>query len=66
MNGSSDTVPDRAIVREVTGVFHFRNSLDRAVNALLMAGFNRAYIKVVASLDEIRQRLGAFMWLRKN
>jgi hypothetical protein len=59
MNGSSDTVPDRARAREVTGVFHFRNSLDRAVNALPMAGFDRADIKVVASLNGIRERLGA-------
>src|SRR4051794_26678494 len=58
MNRSSDTVLDRARVREVTGVFHFRDALDRAVNALLMAGFDRADIDVVASFDEIKRRLG--------
>src|SRR5260370_41623374 len=56
---ASDTVLGRARVREVTGVFHSRGALDVAAGELLLMGFDRADIDVVASLDEIRKRLGA-------
>jgi hypothetical protein len=62
MNASantSDTVLARARVREVTGVFHSRAALDVAAGELLLMGFDRADVDVVASLDEIRKRLGA-------
>ena len=62
MNGSantSDTVLGRARVREVTGVFHSRAALDVAAGELLLMGFDRADVDVVASLDEVRKRLGA-------
>jgi hypothetical protein len=53
-----DVVLDRARVREVTGVFHARERLNEAVEDLLLAGFDRADIDVMASLDAVRQRLG--------
>jgi hypothetical protein len=55
---TSDTVLGRARVREVTGVFHSRLALDVAAGELLLMGFDRADVDVVASLDEIRKRLG--------
>jgi hypothetical protein len=61
VNGSSDTVLDRARVREVTGVFQSRDALSQTANALLLAGFDRADIDVVGSLDEIRRRLGVYV-----
>ncbi|MGZ3288047.1 MAG: hypothetical protein ACXU87_08425 [Xanthobacteraceae bacterium] len=63
MNASektSETVLERARVREVTGVFHSRHALDAAAHALLFAGFDRADVDVVASPDQIRERIGAF------
>lgn len=58
MGDASDTVIERATVREVTGVFHAREALDAAIDALLLAGFDRADIDVVASIDEVREKLG--------
>jgi hypothetical protein len=62
MNKTSDDVlePDvleRARVREVTGVFHSRKALEDAVEDLLLAGFDRADIDRVASLDQVYRRL---------
>jgi hypothetical protein len=57
---TTETVLERARVREVTGVFHSRHALDAAAHALLLAGFDRADVDVVASLDQIRERIGAF------
>src|SRR5258708_36812962 len=62
MNASAtppDTVLGRTRVREVTGVFHSRAALDVAAGELLLMGFDRADVAVVASLDEVRKRLGA-------
>src|SRR5258708_36540501 len=62
MNASAtppDTVLGRTRVREVTGVFHSRAALDVAAGELLLMGFDRADVDVVAGLDEIRKRLGA-------
>jgi hypothetical protein len=55
---TSDTVLERARVREVTGVFHSRETLDAAANELLLSGFDRADIDVLDSLDEVPRRLG--------
>src|SRR3981081_139374 len=57
---TTETVLERARGREVTGVFHSRHALDAAAHALLLAGFDRADVDVVASLDQIRERIGAF------
>jgi hypothetical protein len=58
MNQAFDAVLDKARVREVTGIFHARPALDAAVSDLLLAGFDRADIDVVASVDEVYRRLG--------
>ena len=55
-----DTVLERARVREVAGIFHARDALDAAAHELLLAGFDRADVDVVASLDQIRERIGPF------
>ena len=58
MSKSSDAVIERARVREVAGVFHSSAVLDAAVGSLLLAGFDRADIDVIASPDKVRERLG--------
>jgi hypothetical protein len=58
MSKSSDAVIERARVREVAGVFHSRAALDAAVDALLLSGFDRADLDVIASPDKVRERLG--------
>jgi hypothetical protein len=55
----SDAVLDRAKVREVTGIFYSRAALDDAVQALLLAGFDRADIDQIGSVEEMYRRLGA-------
>jgi hypothetical protein len=59
MSRPSDTVIERARVREVAGVFHSREALDAAAEALLIAGFDRSDIDVIGDLRALRQRLGA-------
>src|SRR5437879_10375836 len=59
MSSQSDAVIDRVKVREVAGVFRSREALDAAVEALLLAGFDRADIDVVGDLRALRERLGA-------
>jgi hypothetical protein len=59
MRASSDAVIERVKVREVAGVFHAREALDRAIEALLLAGFDRADIDLMASADAVRERLGS-------
>jgi hypothetical protein len=54
----SDAVLERARVREVTGVFRSRLALDVAAGELLLMGFDRADIDVVAGIDEIYKKLG--------
>lgn len=49
---------ERAKVREVTGVFHSRDAIDAAASDLLHAGFDRADVDVLATLDEIYDKLG--------
>ena len=55
---SSSEVLERAKVREVAGLFHSRQALEDAVEDLLTNGFDRADIDQLASLDEVRKRLG--------
>jgi hypothetical protein len=54
----SDTVLERARIREVTGIFHSRLALDVAAGELLLMGFDRADVDVVAGIDEIYKKLG--------
>jgi hypothetical protein len=69
MHSSADAVLDRVKVREVTGVFHsrealdaqvsdMREALDATVSDLLLAGFDRADIDLMASADAVQQKLG--------
>ena len=44
-------------VREATGVFRARGDLEAAVSALLLAGFDRADIDILADAETVRQRL---------
>jgi hypothetical protein len=54
----SDMVLDRAKVHEVTGIFYSRDALDAAAYELVLRGFDRADVDVLASLDEVQKRLG--------
>lgn len=58
MNKSHDTILDWTRAREVTGVFHSYEALDAAVEALLTAGFDRADIDRMASIDKVRDKVG--------
>jgi hypothetical protein len=58
MTESSDTVLERARVREVTGVFRSPAALEETVEALLLSGFERADIDRLPGLDEVPKRLG--------
>lgn len=59
MQRSADAVLERTKVREVTGVFHSHAALEDAASALLLAGFDRADVDRIASLEEMYRRLGA-------
>jgi hypothetical protein len=54
MSGVLETVK----VHEVAGVFRSREDLDGAVEDLLLAGFDRADIDLMASRDAVREKLG--------
>lgn len=58
---SSPDVLERMKVREVAGVFHSRQAVEAAVEDLLLTGFDRADIDRLASLDEVRRRLKAYV-----
>lgn len=58
MDDPANTVIDRVKVREVAGVFMARGLLDEAINALLLAGFDRADVDLMAGADTIRRKLG--------
>ncbi len=54
----ADDVLERARVHEVTGIFRTRKALDAAVADLLLAGFDRADIDLMASDEAVRKKLG--------
>jgi hypothetical protein len=58
MMRSTDDAIERANFREVAAIFHSREALEAAVEALLPSGFDRADIDRLADLDEVRKRLG--------
>ena len=58
MTRETDAVVARAKVREAAGVFRAREQLDDAITALLLAGFDRADIDLMASADAVRRKLG--------
>jgi hypothetical protein len=45
-------------IREAVGVFHEEKSLQAAVDALLIAGFDRSYLSLLAGQDSIEAKLG--------
>ena len=56
-SGSDNGVLERVKILEVAGVFRRRDALDAAAGALLLSGFDRADIDMVAGGDA-RERLG--------
>ncbi len=46
------------IVREVVGVFHDERSLQNAVDELLVAGFDRSSLSLLASAHAVEEKLG--------
>jgi hypothetical protein len=59
MRRPAEIVLDRARVREVTGVFRSLDALRAAGADLLLAGFDRSDVNVIAPPDEVRSKLGA-------
>ncbi|MGH6962336.1 MAG: hypothetical protein ACREE7_17780 [Dongiaceae bacterium] len=45
-------------IREAVGVFHDEKSLQSAVDALLVAGFDRSYVSLLAGQHAIESKLG--------
>jgi hypothetical protein len=58
MRRPAQPVLDKARLREVVAVFHSLGAVERAGEALLEAGFDRADIDVIAPPDEVRRKLG--------
>ena len=58
MNGPSQSAGQRLKVREVAGVLRSRQTLDAVVDALLLAGFDRADIDLMASQKTVVEKLG--------
>jgi hypothetical protein len=58
MNRSADDAIEKTRVREVAAVFHSHEVLEAAVEALLVAGFDRADMDRLADIDEVRKHLG--------
>jgi hypothetical protein len=55
----SNDVLEQVLVREVAGVFLDAEALEAAVDALLLAGFDRSDIDLMADADAIRTQLGS-------
>jgi len=53
-----DDVLERLVVREVAAVFHGKEILEDAIQALLHAGFDRGDIDIMGDIETVRQRLG--------
>lgn len=58
MHDPAQPVLDKARLREVVAVFHSLHDVERAGEALLEAGFDRADIDVIAPPDEVWRKLG--------
>ncbi len=56
MAPKTDAVIEQAIVREVAGVVRTPEVLEKIVEALKLAGFDRADIDVMADIETIRKR----------
>jgi hypothetical protein len=58
MQRSADEAIERTKVREVVAIFHSEEAVEAAVEALLVAGFDRADLDRLADLHEVGKRLG--------
>jgi hypothetical protein len=58
MSVQSEVVLDSRRAREVTGVFYKPEALEAAGEDLLLGGFDRSDIDVIAPPDEVRRKLG--------
>ena len=54
-----DDVLERRVIREVAAVFHREEILEDAIQALLLAGFDRGDIAIMGDIETVRRRLGA-------
>ena len=55
---AGDPRPRRIKVRVVAGIFHSREALEDAVDELMLAGFDRGDIDLIANTQELELRLG--------
>jgi hypothetical protein len=55
---STDKPLEQATVHEVAGVFRTAAAMQQAVDALLLAGFDRADVDLMADVETIQEKLG--------
>src|ERR1700722_2320749 len=58
MESKTDDMVEQRVVREVAGVVRTPEVLEKVVDALELAGFDRADIDVMADVETIRKRFG--------
>src|ERR1700728_5278119 len=58
MESKTDEIVEQRVVREVAGVVRTPEVLEKIVEALELAGFDRADIDVMADVETIRKRFG--------
>jgi hypothetical protein len=58
MEPKADVVVEQVVVREVAGIVRTPEILEKVVDALELAGFDRADIDVMADVETIRKRFG--------
>ena len=58
MESKTDEIVEQRVVREVAGVVRTPELLEKIVEALELAGFDRADIDVMADVETIRKRFG--------
>jgi hypothetical protein len=58
MEPETDEILEQSVVREVAGIVRTAEVLDKVVDALELAGFDRADIDVMADIVTIRDRFG--------
>lgn len=58
MEQSDDASLERVTVREAAGVFHSREALENAIEALQAAGFDRSSLAIMARSEAVHEKLG--------
>lgn len=53
-----DTALEKLVAREVAAVFHQKDALEDAIQALLQSGFDRSDIDIMGDIETVRDRLG--------